>query len=372
MRLNDDEKEEPVRNARFRLHFLTLLVGFVATVLASTATAQTTTGEVCFNVDLRGGKTKICVDVHVNSAAPERGRTILAVHGLTETAAAWEPLTRAIFADRQLRADVRRVIAIDLPGHGDSPRPVGLPGGVLFGDLTIDDNISVVIQSIQTLRELGLGSDVILGHSMGGLEIQGAQGRLLGQRSSLARLGIRHAILLAPVPAGGNTFTQPPPADLSAFIVVDPLFGTFLSLSPDAARFGGGFTRPDGTLAAGTPDAVTIARFNSPEPLTTLLQLTDQIPGLPRPTLPRGGFATRNGTLLSVVAFSQDVLVSPNDLDDLYVFLIGANNGPLFRFVDTSEAVHSMFIADPVGLLRSLKTVAPLSERLPPSSRSPR
>jgi hypothetical protein len=192
---------------------------------------------------------------------------------------------------------------------------------------------------------------------MGGLEIQGAQGVLLSQGSSLARLGIRRALLLAPVPAGGQRFTQPPPADLSAFIVTDPALGTFLRLSPDVARFAGGFTRPDGTLAAGTPDAATIAAFNGPEPITTLLQLTDQIPALPRPSVPMGGFSLRdNGTLLSVVAFSQDVLVSPDDLDDLYTFLIGGR-GFLFRFVDTPTAVHSMFIADPVGLLRELKTL---------------
>jgi pimeloyl-ACP methyl ester carboxylesterase len=332
---------------------LAVLVCLLAVGAASPASAGT--AEVCFDVDLRGGTTKICADVHVNPRAPRSGTTILTVHGLTETAAAWGPLTRAIFADRQLRNRVRRVIAIDLPGHGDSPMPVGLPGGVRFGDLSIDDNVSVLIQSIRTLSELGLESRVIIGHSMGGLEIQGAQGVLLGQRSSLARLGIRRALLLAPVPAGGQRFTQPPPADLTAFLVTDPALGTFLRLSPDAARFAGGFTRPDGTLAAGTPDAATIAAFNGPEPLTTLLQLTDQIPTLPRPSVPMGGFSVReNGTLLSVVAFSQDVLVQPDDLDDLYNFLIGGR-GLLFRMVDTPTAVHSMFIVDPVGLLNELK-----------------
>lgn len=337
------------------LGLLCLATCLLAIGAASPAAAAT--GEVCFDVDLRGGKTKICADVHVNPRAPRVGTTILTVHGLTETAAAWGPLTQAIFADRQLRNRVRRVIAIDLPGHGDSPRPAGLPGGVLFGDLTIDDNVSVLIQSIRTLRELGLESRAIIGHSMGGLEIQGAQGALLKQGSSLAKLGIRRALLLAPVPAGGQRFTQPPPADLSAFLVNDPAFGTFLQLSPEAARFAGGFTRPDGTLADGTPDAATIAAFNGPEPLTTLLQLTDQIPALPRPTVPMGGFSVReNGTLLSVVAFSQDVLVAPDDLDDLYTFLIGGR-GFLFRMVDTPTAVHSMFIADPVGLLRELKSL---------------
>jgi len=336
------------------LGLLRVAAAMLALGYATTATAQTS--EICFNVDLRGGTTKICADIHVNPKAPRSGNTILTVHGLTETAAAWQPLTRAIFADRLLGSKVRRVIAIDLPGHGDSPMPRDLPG-TLFGDLTIDDNVSVLIQSIQALNAVGLSSRTIIGHSMGGLEIQGAQGVLLASGSSLAKLGIRRALLLAPVPAGGQQFTQPPPADLSPFLIFDPALGTFLLFPPEFAPMAGGFTRPDGTLAAGTPSPDVIAAFNGPEPLTTLLQLTDQLlPDLPRPTVPRGGFALRNGTRLSVVSFSQDVLVSPDDLDDLYTFLIG-RRGLLFRAVDTPTAVHSMFIVDPEGLLRELRTL---------------
>ena len=344
-----------MRRVRLGQACVWMVAGCVAFALGLASGAAAATGEFCFDVDLRGGTTRICADVHVNPRAPRSGTTILAVHGLSEAAAAWQPLTQAIFTDRQLRSRVRRVIAIDLPGHGDSPLPRGLPGGVLFGDLTIDDNVSVLIQSIRTLRDAGLGSSVIFGHSMGGLEIQGAQGALLAQRSSLARLGIRRALLLAPVPAGGQRFTLPPPADLSPFLVTDPALGTFLSFPPAAARFAGGFTRPDEMLAGGTPDEAAIVAFNGPEPLTTLLQLTDQIPALPRPGVPMGGFSVReNGTLLSVVAFSQDVLVQPGDLDDLYTFLIGGR-GLLFRRIDTPTAVHSMFIADPRGLLNELK-----------------
>ncbi len=328
---------------------IALLVATASPVLASTE-------EVCFDVALRGGETEICVDVYENPRASRFGTTVLTVHGLTETAAAWGPLTEAIFVDRRLGRRVRRVIAIDLPGHGDSPIPVGLPGGVLFGDLTIDDNVSVLIQSIRTLRRLGLRPSAIIGHSMGGLVIQGAQGALLERGSSLSKLGIRRALLLAPVPAGGQQFTQPPPADLTPFLLFDPALGSFLQFTPEAAPFAGGFTRPDGTLAAGTPTVEAIAAFNGPEPLMTLLQLTDQLPELPRPSVAEGGFALRHGTLLSVVAFSQDVLVNPDDLDDLYDFLIG-RRGFLFRRVDTPEAVHSMFISDPVGLLRELETL---------------
>jgi pimeloyl-ACP methyl ester carboxylesterase len=342
-----------LRRIRLYLKSLWLLACLAALAFGPVAPAFAGTAELCFDVNVRGGTTQICSDVHVNPRASRSGSTILAVHGLTETAAAWQPLTAALFADRDLSRGVRRFIAIDLPGHGDSPIPVGLPGA-LFGDLTIDDNVSIVIQSIQKLRELGLAADIIVGHSMGGLEIQGAQGALLGQGSSLADLGIRRALLLAPVPAGGQRFTQPPPADLSPFIITDPRFGTFLSLPPEVARLGGGFTRPDGMLAPGTPSADVIAAFNGPEPLTTLLQLTDQIPTLPRPTVPMGGFSPRNGTLLSVIAFSQDVLVQPDDLDDLYAFLVDGRGPNLLRLIDTPTAVHSMFIVDPVGLLDGL------------------
>ena len=324
-------------------------VSLMFTLFASGTLAQP--AEVCFDVDLRGGTTEVCADVHNNPAALPWGTTILAVHGFTETAATWQPLAEAMFADRFLRYAVKRVIALDLPGHGDSALPVGLPGG-LFGELTVDDNVAVIIQALDQLRAQGLGARAVVGHSMGGLAIQAVQESLLAEGSSLASLGVYRAVLLAPAPPEGQQWTQPPPVDVSPFIVADqPELGAFLAVPPEVAVAAGGFTTWSGTLVSGTPSVEQMANYVGLEPLTTASQIVGEIP---LPTVRRGAFAPIHGTLLSLLAFSEDVLVPVDDLDDLYVHLLG-RPGLLFRVVESAEAVHNMHMSDPSGLLKTLK-----------------
>jgi pimeloyl-ACP methyl ester carboxylesterase len=140
--------------------------------------------DLSFNVSLRGtGSASIHADVY--TTPKNLGVTILAVHGYTERGSMWAPLTDAIFADNILGLAVKRVVAIDMPAHGGSGIP-SLPSPTTFGDLLIEDNVSVVIQSIDALRGLGYGPQVIMGHSMGGLEVQASQEALLAQSSSLS------------------------------------------------------------------------------------------------------------------------------------------------------------------------------------------
>lgn len=339
-----------------RIRGLLIALAITSLSVIDIAPAAAQPGQTCFDVALAGGTSEVCADVYQNPAAPF-GATVLAVHGFTETARVFQPLVQAMFADPVLRFAVKRVIALDLPGHGDSEAPIGLPNA-LFGELTLYDNVSVIIQAIDALRAQGMGARVIMGHSMGGHAIQGVQEALLSQGSSLAAHGVYRAILLAPVPVADVTWHQPPPSDLSPFVVADPALGAYLDLPPEVARLGGGFTTTAGTLVSGTPSVQAMVPYVGWEPITTALQLVGQIP-LPRLSAREGAFAPRNGTLLSVVAFSEDVLVPADDLDDLYEHLIG-RKGLLFRRVEGPEAVHSMFITDPVGLIAALKSM-PLS-----------
>jgi pimeloyl-ACP methyl ester carboxylesterase len=337
---------------------MALLLGAATCVMAAVPTSQVAadTGHVCFDVDVRGGQSELCAAVFEGSSpiAQRVGATLLAVHGLTETAQTWEPLASALFADKTLKHLVRRVVAIDLPGHGASEAPTGLPGGVRFGDLTIHDNLSIVIQAIDTLRAQGMGAQVIMGHSMGGLAVQGVQEVLLDQGSSLAKHGIKGAILIAPVPAAGAQWTQPPASDLTPFVVTDPALGSYLDIPPFVGRIAGGFTTFAGTQVPGTPTEAKMADYLGWEPITVALQLVGQIPPLPRPDAREGAFALRNGTVLMVVSFSQDVLTPQVDHDDLYRYLLG-RPGLLFRPITTPEAVHNMHITDPVRVLRELR-----------------
>ncbi len=322
-----------------------------------------TSNELSFPVTLRGtGAATIAAHVFEN---PGHVGTVnvIAVHGITETGLVFGPLAQAIFADRALGLTVRRILAIDLPGHGDSSDPTNLPDGAKFGDLTIEDDASVVIQSIDALRKRGVPPSAILAHSMGGLEVQVAQQQLLDAGSSLAAHGVFAATLLAPVPVA-NVPWVPPASDLSPFIVTDPTLGSYVLLPP-AVFIGSSFTTTAGTLATDAPTAAEVqaAGYVGAEPLTSLLELVGaSVPTadggtvtLQRPSASAGSLGPRHGTLTTVVSFSEDILVPAKYLGPLYEYLTGDKRDTLYRPVVAPDAVHEMLVSNPTGLLDAIR-----------------
>jgi pimeloyl-ACP methyl ester carboxylesterase len=316
-----------------------------------------------FPVTLRGtGSATIHASIYNNPG--NRGvTTILAVHGFTERATMFEPLANAIYADSILKFAVKRIISIDLVAHGSSSNPT-LPSPTTYGDLLIEDNISVVIQAIDKLRAANMGPQVIMGHSMGGLAIQGVQEALLAANSSLSKKGVKGAILIAAVPNRNVAWTHTPTA-LSAppspFVVNDPVLGVIFDVPPAAARSTGGFTRiSDGQIPANVPPVeVFVANdWSSPEPSSTAVELTGVV-GNPdtRPACRQNAFASQNGTVLSVLSFSEDALVRATEQPALYTFLTGkpSTGATLYRPIVANDAVHSMYISNPAGLIAALK-----------------
>ncbi len=79
------------------------------------------------------------------------GAPVLLIHGVGMRAEAWAPQQAALAADH-------RVIAVDMPGHGDSdplPGPPALPDYVAW--------------AARVVQALGLGPVSVAGHSMGAL-----------------------------------------------------------------------------------------------------------------------------------------------------------------------------------------------------------
>ncbi len=330
--------------------------------IGTTESALTAT-DVTFPVAIRGtGTSTIHGHIYTNPGK-NSGANVLAVHGLSGTGYYFGPLAQAIFADSRLGRAVKRIVAIDMPGHGDSTYPSNLPDGLLFGDLAIDDNVSVVIQSIDALRARGLGPKVVIGHSMGGLEVQAAQQALLSAGSSYAAHGVFGAVLLAPVPPHGQQWVRPPSGDPTPFIVSDPTLGSYFFLPPAVWIQAGTFTTLDGTLAANAPTADQAATYVGPEPLTTLLQLVESSVPLPdggsvtlaRPSVSAGAFALKHGTPLVLASFSEDVLVPAVNLGPLYEYLTGDSHDVLYRPVVADDAVHGMLISDPVAMLDAIR-----------------
>lgn len=330
---------------------LLTVLALVVSLFATAAHAQQT---IQFDVAVTGGTAPVKVTVHENPQAPN-GATVLAVHGFTETAKMWVPLKSALFSHNVAKFLVKRFIALDLPGHGQSPLPTLT---TLFGNLTLYDNVAVVIQVIDALRAQNLGPRVIVGHSMGGLAVQAVQERLLSTGSSLAKKGIVKATLLAPVPVANITAWQPAAGGIPPQYFVDsPVYGRYIMLDQTAALFGGGFS-----TRASTPTApvVTPAAFAldftgmiGAEPSVTAGQLVGAIPTLPRPSAREGAFALRNGTLLTVVGFSEDILTPTETQEPLYVHLLG-RQGLLYQEIVAPDAVHSMVITNPTGMLAQL------------------
>jgi len=323
--------------------------------LALVATAASAQETIQLNVAVTGGTAPVSVTVYTNPNANAAAATVLAVHGYTETAAMWKPMKDALFAHPATKTRVKHFIALDLPGHGNSPIPTLASGQ--FGNLSIYDNVGVVIQTIDSLRARGLGPRILMGHSMGGLAIQSAQEQLLASGSKLSQHGVYRAILFAPVPVANITAWAPAAATLpSSYYRFDN--GTYIVIDAVGSLYGGGFS-----TSASTPSmpVITPAAFaldhNSligAEPFVTAGQLVGAIPQLPRPSAREGAFAPlQNGTLLTIVGFSEDILTPVSLQPALYKHLLG-RNGVMYQEVVAPDAVHSMVITNPQGILAQL------------------
>ena len=128
-------------------------------------------------------------------------------------------------------------------------------------------------------------------------------------------------------------------------------------LNRSAALFGGGFST---TASTPTMPVIVPAAFAldftgliGAEPIVTAGQLVGSIPNLPRPSARQGAFALRNGTLLTVIGFSEDILTPAALQPSLYEHLLG-RRGLMYQEVVAPDAVHSMFITNPQGMLDQL------------------
>lgn len=100
------------------------------------------------------------------------GIPVVVLHGIGRSAAVWQPLVK------QLKGKSFRVVAFDLLGFGDSPKPQ-------WPDYDIDTHVDAVIASLQRQH---FGEPVVLmGHSLGALVAL----RLARRRPDL----VRHLIL---------------------------------------------------------------------------------------------------------------------------------------------------------------------------------
>jgi pimeloyl-ACP methyl ester carboxylesterase len=301
-------------------------------------------------VALRPGVT---ADLHVrlftNGDHACHGRVALAVHGMLHTANTWDRFAEALFEDNPAGRKMCRIFALNMPGHGGS----GLPDGISFGELTIEDYVTALLGTLDRLAELRVRPDTLFGHSLGGLVIQAAQQRLIGQGTNFrGAYGIKNAVLFAsaaPVQIPLSNYASM--AEIMApFFTWSPALGYHLAV-PDPVWAGMLFTNFYMQLVDGAPTAAEVAErgYNAPAPMAVAMGvgLTWIAPGI---------FAPEHKTMLQIVTYGHDPAILPNESLAVYEHLTGDITGAGYALVgcDVPESVHEMHISSPGLLLESI------------------
>ena len=218
-----------------------------------------------------------CDEATVRLACREsgRGRPVVLLHGTGDDAGTWDGLGWP---------EGWRVLALDLRGHGSSPRPGCYPLPVMAGDVII------------TLDGLGVDDFDLVGHSMGGMVAYLVAQRWPGR--------VRRLVLVEPpppVPAEPPRDEGPrPDRELAYDWEFQPQFSAQRN-APDPAWWDG--------LARITAPTLLLAGSGGSFPSGTLRAMAELIPGCRLETLDGGHLLHHDqpGAVTAAVAAFLDV-----------------------------------------------------------------
>lgn len=338
-------------------------------VLACAAQASGASTEVprVISVSLPGsGTVDIQIDHYENHNKNAGNKAVLAVHGLAHTGATFDQLANELF--KQTGNDkVRRVLALNFPGRNGS----GVPSKGEFGSLSVEDYTAVLLGVLDQLSKK-INIETIVAHSLGALIVQTAQNSLTSAGTSLQKeFGIKNVYLLAPSIPNPQRWLL---AESGAFLAIaagviddDPNLGSFLRLLSDnpveqqrllEIWLGLFFRNRSGQLVAGAPVTTALAlNYISNEALVVTLQLLGA-GGFARPFVNAGIFRDSVQKCFRLVSFSEDLAVPGENLlqehQDLADYLTGNPQAPGVIFIDAPDAVHDMYIANPMAVAKAL------------------
>jgi pimeloyl-ACP methyl ester carboxylesterase len=173
---------------------------------------------------------------------------LVLIHGGAHAADSWD----LVVAELTIRAPELRVLAVDLPGRGNSPADLS--------KITIADWVDSVVAGVE---EVGFEDVVVVGHSMAGLTVPGVMTKLGHPR-------VREAIFVAAcVPAQGSTVIDSLNGPLALLARVGVTIRRSFPMPTAAARlaFWNGMSRDRRRFAA--------ARLY-PEPLSVIAEPVDR------------------------------------------------------------------------------------------------
>jgi pimeloyl-ACP methyl ester carboxylesterase len=282
---------------------------------------------------------------------------VVLVHGLSQTGASFVPLANALFSD-SMGNKVGHAIIINLPGHGLSAGPTGLP----FAYLAFEDYAAAVTGVLGALRSHGMSSDVLIAHSMGGAIVQIAQEKLLSQGTSLrAKYGVKGAVLVAPVlpsnlPWAFTPIAQSVLGGLPPY--ADPVLGPAVNI-PIGLWIFLFYSDQFGSVVPGTP-ILDIPQYVSVESIVAGAQTGRFIGSTP---VRANAFGQQNGTDLAVLNLSRDGLFTEAEHRGLYEHLTGDASDRFFFRITSADAVHNVHTFDPAVLLHPIKKLINASDR---------
>lgn len=309
-------------------------------------------------IELRPGAS---ADIHVrmyrNAMQPcaDPERTALLVHGVNATAASWESFAEA-FLEGEAGRRMCTIAALDQAGHGNSGLPVGMP----FGELLIEDYARTLIGVLDRLHDLDIRPSILVAHSQGTSTVQTAQQMLRDGGSSLrTRFGVRDVVMLGvqgprEVRVG---FLLPPETVagiIAAYITTTPERGTYIQGPADLFQQLW-FINTQLAFSTKTPAVETIATrgWNADAPLFAVLQAAG-LSGFDTPSVDPGVFGPASGSTLRVIDFADDPWSLTPRAAEIYQYLSGdASLAGFTSLVDPlGDAVHDYMITHP-GVVRS-------------------
>ncbi len=337
--------------------FLLLTLGF-----ASIVNAQAPQFKINFTVQVRPD---VSVDmgaiVVVNPNKPKKGSTILVLNGTGQNSNTFIPLSQQLFADNVTTKLVARTILLNYPGHANSSLPISTTG-VKFGDLSLRDYTTALIESLRKLNDIGMAPDVVMGHSLGSEMFHLAQERLMSQKSSLRKeFNIKTAVFLVPDIVGplpwAFTDSGTGAAVRNMLRVNDPVQGDVI-VFPPAVWLGFFYTDLMGKFVpqTPTPDQVVAAGFISTESSTMTGEFLDA-PPFKRSTVTKGIFSSSSGTTTGLVTLEQDGIYTTKEHQDLYTYLTQDNANKLFFVLKGPQTVHNLHVFSPATLIDPIKQI---------------
>lgn len=351
------------------MKILSIFSALVLSTAFSTATASDSGSSYSTNRIILGGVSitdtsvaDISVSVSTNNSRFCKNKksasrhNIVTIHGITHTAATWQPLTDELMNSKT----VCNVFSIDLPGHGDST----MPEGSIFGDMTFQVYANSIINTVARLQSIGFKTPTIFGFSHGGFLMQVVQQTLIDNGSSLREeLGVKNVVFFSsslPRPLNWEFSDSGFAASfITQFFIEDESLGTLVSISDELwQQFW--FTNVAGVLVDGAPSLLTIKNdsYNTVESAAITSELFEVAPFV-RPTLSEGIYSPYYRTKLTMLGFSNDIYITTDETASLYNFLTGDHKAKRLVIVDNDQAVHDYHISSPrdtyVQLKRHLK-----------------